>query len=349
MRPISLLAVSTTATLLAVGTLQAQPSDSLSLPHPEFMERSYFFKNFPSDKTGEIFEGMLSFHLPFRQPLQGLYDQALRGPWESHHKWAIYFSMVTNLRMTQEASAPVRTPSYMPKLTATWFNVKRRQAGTLASGVSESLRMWAVPLVPYGHYSNGQDGCLFASQEAVGDSCVDTTTVQQPREANRRDGSFSSHYTQLGVFYRRIQLDPASQPGGYAVAQSYWSLGAQMREYYLYRNIPGGMTRELADVYGPLRVRALGHRVSQRNDRLFGPGQFRLEGFVELIHGGPPEVDPVRVSLEVARTMDKRSGWGVFLRGYHGQDDYNLGFLTNITVVQLGVTLSGERMPAFKL
>jgi hypothetical protein len=65
------------------------------------------------------------------------------------------------------------------------------------------------------------------------------------------------------------------------------------------------------------------------------------------IPGHPDEVPPVRVSVEAARTMDKRGGWGVFARVYTGQDDYNLGFLTRITVLQLGATISQERMPSF--
>jgi hypothetical protein len=46
--------------------------------------------------------------------------------------------------------------------------------------------------------------------------------------------------------------------------------------------------------------------------------------------------------------MDKKSGWGVFVRAYSGQDDYNLGFLTNLRVLQVGATASGERMPYFR-
>ena len=46
--------------------------------------------------------------------------------------------------------------------------------------------------------------------------------------------------------------------------------------------------------------------------------------------------------------MDKRSGWGLFGRVYRGQDAYNLGFMNDITVIQVGVTYSPETMPAFR-
>jgi hypothetical protein len=108
----------------------------------------------------------------------------------------------------------------------------------------------------------------------------------------------------------------------------------------------GSMSKELRDAYGPLRVRLLGQHVSQRA-AYFGPGQLRFEGMMELIPGHPDEVPPIRASIEAARTFDKRGGWGLFARAYTGQDDYNLGLLTNVTVLQLGATFSQERMPSF--
>lgn len=329
------------------AALPAQQTDSLSQSYPEFLERHYLFKNVPDDRTAEWFEGLLALHIPLRQNLQAAYDAVLIGDQAAHGTVAWYFSMVTNLRMTKESSAPVRTPSYMPKLTVTYFNVKRRESWTLPDSLPRSVRMWAFPFVPYGHYSNGQDGCLYADQDLAND-CAEPITIQSPREANRRDGSFSSHYMQLGAFYRRFALDQSLHMGSRPVARSYWSLGGQVRAYQPYYWLGGGMSEELREVYGPTRVRGLWNSVSQRNGRLFGPGLLRYEAWIEGIFGAAPQVDPVRISLEVARTMDRRSGWGVFARGYHGQDDYNLGFLTNITVLQVGVTQSAERMPAFR-
>lgn len=345
-------------TLCAATRVSAQQADSLSLPHPEFMERSYIFKNIPDGKTGEWFQGFLALHLPLRQNLQAAYDQVMPDPWHSHSTVAAFFSMMVDLRMTKENSAPVRTPSYMPKLTFTYFNAKARARldspvttarDSIRRATIRSVRLWTVPFVPYGHYSNGQDGCLFTFQKEINEVCTDTSTTPHGLTVNRRDGSFSSHYMQLGVFYRRIQLDDAApmEAGGFA-SKSYWSLGGQLRAYHPYYGLGGGMAPELRRLYGPGRLRLLANRVVQTN-RWLGPGQFRLEGFVEaLLDTRDPSVDPVRVSLEVARTMDKRSGWGVFARGYSGQDDYNLGFLTNLRVLQVGATTSTERMPSFR-
>lgn len=351
------LALSAAACLGAPAPAVAQQTDSLSHSFPEYLERAYLFKNFPGNKTGEWYEALLPVHIPLRQNLQGAYDRVLtRDTIEARHSLAAYFSMAVNLRQTRESSAPVRTPSYMPKLTVTYFNVKRRDGRALGKGPSPtSVRLWSVPVVPFGHYSNGQDGCLYTFQRRVGADCADSADgahlrAPGPEDVNRVDGSFSSHYVQVGVFYRRIALDPSAAPDAYAIGRSYWSLGAQVRDYHLYSGVRGGMSRELRDVYGPTRVRALWNHVAQRGQhRVFGPGQLRWEVMAEWLPGASDRVDPVRGYVELARTMDKRSGWGVFGRVYNGQDDYNLGFLTSIRVLQVGVTTSGERMPAFKL
>ncbi|HEU4722927.1 MAG TPA: hypothetical protein VFS59_16320 [Gemmatimonadaceae bacterium] len=350
MRPIVLV-------FLALGLAtraSAQQTDSLSQPHAEFMERAYIFKNVPDGKTGEWFEGLVPLHIPFRQNVQGVYDKVLKGERRSHATTAGFGSVIVNLRQTRENSAPVRTPSYMPKLTFTYFNARRDDSLTLPRAAPKSVRLWIVPFVPYGHYSNGQDGCLFTFQVETGDVCADTSSVARDTVdamVNRRDGSFSSHYVQLGVFYRKVALDPNLPEGPYLVARSYWSLGAQVRAYQPYYWLGGGMSKELRQQYGPTRVRILANRVRQHaTGRFFGPGQLRVEGWAEGILGSlNDEVSRVRLSLEVARTMDKRSGWGLFARGYSGQDDYNLGFMRQITVIQVGATASGERMPSFRL
>lgn len=346
---------------LAPDFVHAQ-AEALLGPHPELLDRAYIFRNLPNDSTGEHFEGVLPVHVALHQGLQGAYDAVLDSAWKAHHAYSAHFSMVVNLRMTTESSAPVRTPSYMPKVTLTWFRVRRDQATTLPDSLPRSISMWAVPFIPYGHYSNGQDGCLFRFQEPEDrdddgeiDGCADTSSVPRTREPtaadiNRRDGSFSSHYSQLGLFYRRMVLDTTAQSITSAATARYWTVGAHVRAYQPWYWLGGGMSKELRELYGPTRIRLTANYVWQQERLLcLGPGQLRLEGFAEALPGASDEVDPVRISIEIARTLDRRGGWGLFLRGYSGQDDYNLGFLTNLRVVQFGAIVTGERMPTFRL
>ena len=70
-------------------TLEAQQQDSLGYVHPEFMERSYFFKNIPDSRTLDYYEAFLALHLPFRQKLQETYDKVLAMP-GPHHTVAVF-------------------------------------------------------------------------------------------------------------------------------------------------------------------------------------------------------------------------------------------------------------------
>lgn len=361
--------VSLAALAMWATRLPAQQTDSLSLPHAEFLERAYLFKNLPSAKTGELFQAFLPVHIPLWQTLQGAYDEVLPDKWSWHSAKPFTFSMVVDLRMTMEDSRPVRTPSYMPKFTWTYYKVRAiakvdtsiahpTNTDSVRAAV-KGVHMWAFPIVPYGHYSNGQDGCLFSFQSrdtVINANGKQETVCTNPAAGpppivdaviNRRDGSFSSHYMQFGAFYRRITLDDVLGPGVSRAAKSYWSVGGHVRLYQPYYEVPGGMSEELRALYGPTRVRLLAHRVRQVDGR-GGPGLYRIEGFVEgLLGARHEELEPLRFSVELARTFDKRSGWGVFARAYAGQDDYNLGFLRNLRVAQVGVTASTERMPTF--
>jgi hypothetical protein len=108
------------------------------------------------------------------------------------------------------------------------------------------------------------------------------------------------------------------------------------------------MSRELRDLYGVPRVRLYAGRSWERNPSDGTPGQWWLDGFAEALPGRSPQVDPVRVSVELGRSFDRMKGLGVFLRGYSGQDDYNLGLLTNLRVLHIGVVLGGEARLSFR-
>lgn len=75
------------------------------------------------------------------------------------------------IRMYQEVSVPVRTPSYMPQLTAYYLLSSKMGANSL-SGFAR-----------YAHHSNGQDGNFY----------LDNGTL------NLKSGNFATNYFELGV------------------------------------------------------------------------------------------------------------------------------------------------------
>jgi len=67
-----------------------------------------------------------------------------------------------------------------------------------ADPVDSPMRLIAFSLTPWGHHSNGQDGCLYTDQTRLGEECVDGTRLPgTPRATKQVDGSFSTNYARL--------------------------------------------------------------------------------------------------------------------------------------------------------
>ena len=303
-------------------------------------ERNYVHATLPNARVGSWFEAYLSLQLPayssYRQSLSNAYQRA--GTWSLGQ--TVSAAMQVNLRMTREKSAPVRTPSYMPRVR--WQLAFSKRDATRTTRVTQ----WVTDAT-VGHYSNGQDGCLFVGQ--VGPTCAFAQPVaEHARAVNRHDGSFSSHYVETGVAFRRMALDNAIFTDDMVRARSIGYVALRVRDYRLLRGIGGGMSDELRSLYGAPRIRVSAGVQREKNTSQRWPGQTWIEGFVEALPGASSQVDPVRVSLEIGKSFDRLDGMGVFARLYTGQDDYNLGFLTNLRVVHFGVAVGGEGRSAFR-
>lgn len=334
---------------------QAQEPEEIDVDQPliHHLERSNIFLNIPNGKTHTAYEAQLAPSFAFRQSLPRANARVFDSPQRAHFATSLTFTMLVRLRQTTESSSPVRTPSYMPKLTFQLFRVKRADAAPVTEIRAGSAVSMLTTQLTVGHYSNGQDGCLFENQEKVDDDCVTVgggpPTVLQ---VNRRDGSFSTNYIQVGQYFRRMLLNPdlpTEDLSAPAVRSS--SIGIAARLHRPLSGIPSGMTKELRDLYGTTQVMAVAERLERKQRGIFGlgPGQMRIEAFAEYLVGGPDEVPPVRLSVEIARTYDRKGGWGAFARYYYGQDYYNLGFLTTLSVLQFGLIVDQERLPTFKV
>ena len=257
--------------------------------------------------------------------------------------------MMSALRMTRESSAPVRTPSYMPRARLQWVGTRRDSAFTGPFAALSDHDQWVVDAI-VGHYSNGQDRCLFVGQiKNTSGDCAFAGARPSVAElqVNRRDGSFSSHYVEGGGAWRHLTIDTAGFKDD-SYVRSVWSAGLRYRNYTLLSGIGGGMTQELQDLYGPHRIRAVGSYSRETNDTRKVPGRLWVEGFIEAMPGAAAQVGSIRVSMEVGRSFDAMQGTGLFARYYRGQDDYNLGFLTKLSVVQVGMVLGGEARIGFR-
>lgn len=323
---------------------QVESRERIASARLPLLERNYISQPFPNHNIGSWFEGVLAIHLPVKNSYARSLDSAYQQPGITKVGHGVVPSMVVNLRMTRENSAPVRTPSYMPRLR---YVFSRSTRDAQAERASPRVDQWLYEAT-VGHYSNGQDGCLYAQQ--VDTNCVFRTPVpRNDLRTNRRDGSFSSHYLEAAVTRRWISIGTTNFEDERLRARRVLHLGVKVRDYAALSPIGGGMVDELRSEYGQPRLRVFGGANWERNRNESWSGNSWIEGFVEVLPGRSPQVDPVRFSLEVGHSFDRLDGVGVFARAYSGQDDYNLGFLTNIRVIHVGVAVGGESRMSFRM
>jgi hypothetical protein len=325
--------------LRPAGTaVAAESSEANDDKYSFFLERSYIFNTLPYRDL--VFEGQIAPHFFVHQSLGSRIDLIFAEEWKPVKAWSWSFTPMVKLRMLNEPSQPVRTPSYMPKLDVQYLCFKRTREGkNRVEQVRSPIRLWAVQAT-VGHHSNGQEGCLYEEQVKVDDECVFPDGAPEEPTANLLDGSFSTNYLRLGVFHSWISSDRNLEIAcTHAVGLSAEINPAKFG--------PGGIGHEQRIRYGQTRVRGT-YEFTQRHTTC-PRGRFRFEGFAEYIHDAPEGVPRVTVSASPEFTFDSVGGWGFFLRYYRGQDYYNLGFLSRLHEVAVGIVFDAGKFAQFAL
>jgi hypothetical protein len=302
--------------------------------HTPFLDASDVFANLPGHQT--VFEGQLSPNLVMSQNLSdrlGELDPRFGGSvWGHAH--AFSFDPMVRLRMLQQFSEPVRTPSYMPKLTFQEFFYRAR--GTSSPSVDLIAAQFTI-----GHHSNGQDGCTFLDQQVQGDACLPQRLDRDAATApvNTRDGSFSTNYMTVGARFRRTLLDANN------TARLDWTLGADLEVNPTRFFGDGGLAAELSYLYGPTRFSVIAG-AAKRAGRVCS----RLEvlGTAKYIPGAPSIVPKIATTIRGACVFSESGGWGVVLGYFRGQDYYNLNFLQDISTFRIGLTYEQDGFLRFK-
>ncbi len=304
------------------------------------VERSRVFKNIPDDETGEIYEAFLALHFSVGGSMQDSYDEAKL---TKKPDWAILptVSMIVNLRQLHADSAPVRTPSYMPRVRVTAVRTKPPVN-------KETTGQWVFDGT-FGHYSNGQEGCTFQQQNRGQDCAFPSPISDDDLIENGLDGSFSSHYLEGAAAHRWITWSDQLLPNGRLPNTRLMTAFVRVRDYESLSGLGGGMSDDLKRLYGSLRIRAGGEVVFENDVDEVGPlhGAQWFGAWIEHSNGHA-RVGAWRGAVEYGKTFDKLNGTGLFVRGYFGHDDYNIAFLRKINVLQIGVALGGERRPTFR-
>lgn len=296
--------------------------------------------------------------------------------------WAFGLTPMYRVRIWREQSAPVRTPSFMPKGTFQLNYMGPRKQG-LQWGQRQDRSRGFVPLTSLmatvGHHSNGQDGCLFADASGAGfpiDSCP--TEPDQIR-INRLNGSFSTNYLQVSVFRAYISVPQTATQ--YAVARKRADLwGDERRASYsffvggIYEwNFPrdtfgAAPEKPIRPIYGMNRFRLIGgYERYPVERRTWTQPRFKAMAWLQLTDKTSNSADCGQPGASGFATEPcaPRWGWGAdvnvglgskvdylgaYARFFQGQDYYNLSFThrkQNRLQLGLSFTPGRSRGPSF--
>ncbi len=206
------------------------------------------------------------------------------------------------LRMYQEKSAPVRTPSYMPQVTV-YYKLKSKTE-------ANSLSLFGK----IAHHSNGQDG----------------EYLLENGEVNLKTGDFSTNYFEVGIiktsFNKRFN---AVQFFGTSIEIHPESLTntSMIGSYGLYRwNSIFSIFKLPYDKQSKQKKRA---KISLKGRTTWMFGNLYDWNFFSL--------DRLNLSFTFYYHPKFLEDIGVFVNVYHGMDYYNIYFNHQISVIRFGI------------
>lgn len=318
---------------------------------------------FPNKLEGDIFP-----HLVVAQNFTDFVDvdeQAKQGLTRLKEvSYAISGTPAVRLRMLRDVSAPVRTPSYMPRVNVQvlWARnfkaaLRERSAGldmktrpdfVAALARLPSVSLWEAHLI-VGHHSNGQDGCITTEQErdpSDSDACAPAGVVPTKENINRIDGSFSTNYLRMGINYSRNWMNNDAPDSSAPATELQAVREARLRVDFEYHP-RAWVDEDIVDLYGRARVHLAGAYAA----RDIGICRKRLEGSAGVVwNPGVVETVPeLSGTVQVSCFPATNGGWGFFARLYTGQDYYNIGFLDRITRLHVGATFNQTNWFRFRL
>jgi hypothetical protein len=316
----------------------ASPTDASAriddVPFAPFVRSSHFRIGWPA---GAMYEGEISVPVFLRSRTSEL--RTVRSA-DDTSGWSgkgstFAFTPRFVLRQLKAASRPVQAPTFNPAFEWVAFSLavtKAKTSSRLFPFASPPNRVGYLSATHFrlAHYSNGQAGCLYANQhfQERNNPCLPIATSADT--LNTKDGSFSTHYVEIGHTRSALLLD------GDLAERALHAVSLAVRSY------PGGwvaqlggMDAELARTYGrwtassryELRTRAsVNHRVPFRSRRVdyratrglileseFAP--FRAAGYAKW-----------RGSAEAFISFPGLYGFGAAVRYTSGWDYYNVAF-----------------------
>ncbi|GET34883.1 hypothetical protein PbJCM13498_37460 [Prolixibacter bellariivorans] len=243
----------------------------------------------------------------------------------SHNgEWAMDISFKGIIRMRDQRSYPITTPSYMPSLTV------YRNFGDRDIYKGELLSFLTL-----GHHSNGQSGPVYNSDGTY----------------NTEDGNFATNFIKVGW----MLIDDQSK--GNQLIPEYFKFGFEthllnsrglVNDYGLFRL---NFDSELKNYLGAVRSLISGNDYREKEpDSYFNKSQLRYHmHFTWMIDNRSPErkYDLSRqfdFSFRVAYHPKLLNDISLFAEYYYGQDYYNIYFNNELSVFRIGLMASNFRV-----
>ena len=277
-----------------------------------------------SPGTGQLFDAAPAAHVYFVNQLDDAAVQEKGG-----FALTSAFSILARIRMMDEPSTPVRTPSYEPRLRLQLLRLSPVRAA--GGGLGRSLLGLELSAA---HYSNGPKGCALADHlRGTGSSDFDCIPETDPPSTalNTVDGSFTTNDLGAALHARWMAFRPAGGP-------ARWTASAGLAaEWHLPCSFSGCMDPPMRARYGEVVTRwtaeadLLVFRKHQRRLPLLGTtlSDGRLRGTVQGSVHFPSAAEPfgdltveAALVLQTARSL----GIGPFVRLRRGRDDLNIHF-----------------------
>ena len=236
--------------------------------------------------------------------------------------YAVYATFQPQLRMYNETSKPIKTPSY--KILFGWQPIIKTQENNFLTLAIET-----------GHYSNGQSKSAFSEEfddeseesKEIYNTITDETNLAEI--LNRRSGNFSTNLTRLSVNYRINSIDENNRPHR---IHSFTLTYQLYHDKFLGVFNFGGYNPEDINLYGRHQLEFKYEYSGYINKMRYVVGQD-----LYLHFGSHPSTDPYRVQSR-AILFPWDTDLGFIAQFSAGFDDYNYRFVDSYARVSVGVT-----------
>lgn len=249
--------------------------------------------------------------------------------------FAVYAHWEPHLRMYNESSKPVKTPSSRIYL-GTQFLFK------LKSPVNPARENFVGFMVESGHYSNGQSRGAFseavADQTAANDSvyALITPETNLSKILNRNSGNFSTNLTKILIGFRTYTFDDDNRPRKMHAFQA--GVTHYHDKFWGMLNF-GGYTEQDIEIYGKWRYH-LGYEY-MRVFKSFCDKNWRISFShnIEIIQGAHPWVNPYRSETILnVFPFQNAQAFGLTFSFIAGHDNYNYHFVDSVRQFTAGIT-----------